>query len=177
MSKKKKEPKYMPVVGARLSRAQAAVIGDVIETIEKRDGTCTAKAFVQFAKSHKSHPIRKLFEWNTQKAAEVYWLDRARYLIRSVTIKMQVEEEEIKVRATQFVESAGGYVSTGTVMENVDMAAEVVERAEGELIDWYWRYKRLSSVADLENVFANIEKIIAKREAVRVSQQGANAAE
>jgi len=63
--------------------------------LEDSDGRISPRRLIKAAK-HKTSPLHALFDWNVQRAAERYWLQRAREIIGSVTVQVTTEERVIK---------------------------------------------------------------------------------
>jgi hypothetical protein len=71
-----------------------------IQSLENELGQLTPDAVLADAKS-KASPLHTLFEWDKAKAAQAYWLDCAREVIR--TVKMVVTTEQVTCRTVVYV--------------------------------------------------------------------------
>lgn len=70
---------------------------EALQRIEDREGRLTANLVVREARKQPNSPLGQCFEWNKDKAAQQYWLQQARDLIRSVTITVEVQEKSVQV--------------------------------------------------------------------------------
>lgn len=94
---------YQAVSGSGLSDDQAERVGQAIEEIRERcGGRFTVEDVLNEARK-KSSPLHEFYVWDTDAAAEKYWIERTRYLIRSVKITVERRTrngpKEVEVRA------------------------------------------------------------------------------
>lgn len=94
---------YQAVTGSGLSDEQAERVGKAIEAIrEKCGGRFTVDDVLNEAKKESS-PLHEFYIWDVHEAAENYWTERTRFLIRSVKITVQRRTRqgprEVEVRA------------------------------------------------------------------------------
>jgi hypothetical protein len=114
-----------------------------LKWLQDERGGLDPRAVVEDAKNPES-PLHTYFEWDTEKAAESYWLIQARSLIRSV--RLVVSEEKISLSTIAYVRdpekgrNETGYVSTTYIrtdkekarqalMQELSRAESAVERA------------------------------------------------
>ena len=68
------------------------IVGEVLETIEERDGKVTPEAFLEESRPEDAE-THKMFEWNDAIAAEKYRLDKAQRIIGGLTYTMVIDED------------------------------------------------------------------------------------
>ena len=78
----------------KLTQPQLAAI----KRLENENGQLQPKQIVEAARSVKS-PLHDLFDWNLKRAAEHWWLHRARVILQSVTIQVTTQEFTYKASA------------------------------------------------------------------------------
>lgn len=127
----------------------------------EQNGRLTPERVVEDAKRAES-PLHKHFTWDVQKAAEHYWLDEARELIR--TVKVTLTMNEIRIKAPYYVPDPSrhgreqGYTSLDALREDpaaakLSLIAEC-ERAAGVL-------KRARLIAAALNLEDQIDTVLA----------------
>jgi hypothetical protein len=104
----------------------------------EQNGRLTPSRVVEDAKRPES-PLHKLFDWDVQKAAEQFWLDRARDVIRAV--KVVITTDTITVRSPYYVPDPSkngkeqGYTNLDALREDPSFARQALmaecERASG----------------------------------------------
>jgi len=119
----------------KLTEAQVAAI----KALENEAGRLTPRLVLEAAKS-KTSPLHDLFNWDTKKAAERWWLHRARRILASVHYQFQTQD--FAVRAVAYVrdpetKGAQGYRSTVSLRDDKAAAREslvyTLEVAAGHL--------------------------------------------
>lgn len=96
---------------------------------DSNGGRLTPQAVVEEAKREDS-PLHELFEWDQRRGHEIYLVNRAREVIRSVRIV--VKREDVVFRAPVFVRDPScaprqsGYVSVKALRSDTDLARERV---------------------------------------------------
>lgn len=140
---------------------KAQVAGEEIDRIiSDNDGSVTPKVVVREA-SKKRSPLHPVFEWNDRQAAISYREDQARYLLRSLVVVMENEEDEsetIEVRAFVHLESEETYAPVVRVMAHAETRDEVLQRAWKELQEWRKKYDDL---VELSKVIDTIDSMSA----------------
>lgn len=95
-------------------------------------------------------PLHGLFEWDVEKAAARYWLDRSREIIRHVKVVIHTETTIIKVpryvRDPDLVAGDQGYVSLRSLRDDPLLARRAL-REEFERLTGYLRRARGLAVA------------------------------
>ena len=141
-------------------QADAQKIGAHLEKLRLRNkGRLTPDIVVADATRPRS-PLHGMFEWNVKRAAAQHWLERARYIIRSVIVVMEDRPDTPNVRALVRVQEDGEsyYTSITQAMSEADLRVQVLARALKELKDWQKRYRDLEEFA---KVFDAIETVAA----------------
>ena len=144
------EKKYSWRAGKSVS---AQVAGEVMEKIEKRDGTLTKEAFLEESRPIDS-PTHNLFEWDDAVASEKYRLYQSRIAIQDIVVTVVRKDEPKKVHA--FVNVVAGkhnnaqYTSVDVAMEDETKRNAVLQNALDELKAFEEKYKEYK---ELEGVF------------------------
>lgn len=138
----------------------------------RNDGRVTPKLVVDTARDKKS-PLHPYFEWDDRKAGEVYRLDQARTLIRSVVI---TQEPEIvrDLRVPNFVRDPDqppdkqGYISIARVRSDEDAARAVLLNEFGYAASALQRARNVAAALDLEGEVGDIiSRVERTRDVVR----------
>jgi hypothetical protein len=133
---------YLPRPGWRVSKKEARIVGEVADEITEHLGRpCTAEEFLNHARKPSS-PAHALFEWNVKQAAQRYWLDRARYLLRSYVIEEIRNGEIKKFRARVVVrgDREQGYQDSQGVRDNKPLSKQYEEELIEDLLFFVRRY-------------------------------------
>lgn len=143
---------YFAATGSIYTDADAQKIGPVLEKLAEQ-GRSTPKQIVEAAKNEKS-PLHGYFEWHDDIAAQLYREDQARYMARSIQVKV-VDTEGVEREARAFysakvvpienTEAKRGskqyqYVTIDTVMQDQQIADQVIKDALGQLVSWKNKY-------------------------------------
>ena len=142
------------------------------ELAKKHGGTLTPRAVWEDARDNPIGPLHCLFEWDLQAAAEEHWTDRARMIIRSVSLEEDVEESTIEPATPYFVRdpslgsNAQGYISMTSAKSNVDVARGVVANECAAALGAVRRAERVAGClglqADLSKLRKTIERVRTK---------------
>ena len=158
---------YGAAPGSHLTDEQAQMYGKRIDELRQKYGYATAEIIVEDAKSPNS-PLHDYITWNKDKAAYEYWLGQARYLLRSITIKIVGAEESRPIRAyfnvtaSQELKDAGTkqiYVGAEDVARNRVYREEIIAQAKTELELWADRYQMYQ---ELKEIVAEIKAFLKK---------------
>ena len=142
--------KYKSAAANFITDDQATLIGKTMEDLKKKHKTDTVSAqmLVNAAKAKRS-PLHTLFEWDDQVAANEYRLIQARKYLACVEVVVIVDEEVSSTKAFHSVtvevadeEAETGYASFAAVSKNPKLAAQVVDKALGEMDRWQKRYQQ-----------------------------------
>ena len=143
---------YKAVPGSQLSDADAEVIGEELDLIQKVDKKIVPERVVEVAQNETSR-LHKYFNWDDEDAAHQYRLEQARHLIRSITVEYIVEKENKEtIRAFYNVadeENKHAYVSLESVMSNADYRQQVIEKALREAEGWANRYRQYEELEEI----------------------------
>jgi hypothetical protein len=134
-----------------LSHKDAQVAGEFLDD-KFGDAPITAQDFVEAARPSDA-PVHHLIEWNNKRAADLYRLDQARYVMRSITVVVEIAGEEEETRAYHHVTvdtdegPKEGYVRQEIVWETPEARDQIIRRAIGEISAWQERYKQYQELA------------------------------
>jgi len=146
--------------GSVIKDTDAAVAGRILEAIYNRDGAVRPAALVIEATPADS-PLHGCFEWRDDIAGRRWREEQARYLIRSITVRVTEAPQTQPIRAFVSIPGEdGGYMHITTAMSNAEMRYRIVTQALRELEVWHDRYVNLMEFA---GIFAAIEKLKNKR--------------
>ena len=154
---------YKPARGSKLTEEQAQRYGERIETIiEDRDGNVTPESILEDAGNEVS-PLHDFFEWDNAEAAQMYRLDQARYLLRSIHIVVKREDDgqkEINLRAFHNVndDDTRVYVSVQRVFSEEELRQQVLEQALKALISWQSKYSQYKEFAPVVSAIEEVRK-------------------
>lgn len=150
---------YKAVKGSRFSDKDAAEIGPILTELAG-DGIVNAETVLSVA-SNPSSPLHRFFEWDDAKAAEAHRLSQARYMLRSITVEIEQSEEARPPRLMGVVvlDDERGYATLPTIVQNVDLMAQLLEQAKRDLNAWRAKYAQLRRIAGMSDVFAAIDAV------------------
>lgn len=123
-------------------------------------GRLTPQAVVEDAKREGS-PLHELFEWDQRRGHEIYLMQRAREIVRSV--KIVVKREDVVFRSPLFVRDPSceprqsGYVSVKALRSDTDLARE---RVVAEFAAAASALRRAKAIAAALDVGAEIDGLI-----------------
>lgn len=158
---------YEAASGSHISDDQAQRYGKRIDELKAKYGYAAAEVIVEDAKKPDS-PLHDYFLWNKDKASYEYWLNQARYLLRSIVIRIVGREESKPIRAyfnvtaSQELKEVGIkqiYVGAEDVARNRAYKEEVIAQARAELELWADRYQIYQ---ELSEIVAEIKAFLKK---------------
>lgn len=145
LAEKKIKIVYRPRDGSGLSREKAQIVGPELKRISLENNGITAPLVVESARSSSS-PLHFYFEWDDERAAELYRHKEAGRLIRSVIEVKFIKhggdwKEESKINSFHLVTvkeeeddaPKRKYLEVGRIRESKDLIDQVMEQAEKEL--------------------------------------------
>lgn len=132
----------------------AAVAGRELEKLARK-GEVTAGAVLRAA-SRTSSPLHPAFEWDDQKAGELYRLEQARYMVRSIRVVENEGGEPERVFYHVRTEKVDGYVTKVTLMNDEDLRRAALDEAMKMLIAARARYRELD---ELSSVWTAIDQL------------------
>ena len=132
------------------------LIGERIEIIKIRNGGfVTADMLVKEAKK-KTSPLHGCFTWDDKEAGKLRRLDEARWILRTITVEVETDDEPIITRAFVSVTDEPVYTTIESAMSDDNMRASLLDQAKNELRSFKIKYAQLKELAV---VFAAIDKI------------------
>lgn len=137
----------------------AQIAAERLNAIKVTTGELTPALVVEDAR-HQSSPLHLCFEWNDEHAAHQHRLAQARKLIGSIVVA-QFEDRPLGEEVRAFVHltaEAPRYEPVEVVMRNVDMRAEVLDRARREIALWRARY---AAYEEFSTLVAEIDRVTA----------------
>lgn len=137
-------------------KVNADVAGVMFEHLEQSVGL-TPETLLD-ANRDESAPLHSEFEWDDTVAAEEYRLVQARYLIRMLCVKPEVEQAEKKPVRAFFKVSSEGYESLPVIVQDKDKHQALLDQAIKELTSFRRKYVMLK---ELEPIFKQIDEVIA----------------
>jgi hypothetical protein len=155
-------------VSSRLGAKVAQRIGDALSEIARKAGDLTPELVVKAARSKRS-PLHGQFTWDDSEAAKAYRLVQAAWLIRTVKVRVIVDEKPAEARAfIRVVKSAepsrdcadeaphvaSSYVGISEALENPDWRGQMLNQALRELEAFRRKYEMLEELADVMNVIS-----------------------
>lgn len=130
-----------------------------LEQIRKKNGGILfPEAVVEFARNEKTE-LHQYFEWNDNRAAELYRLRQARDLIRVVVEIHEESQEQVRAYVSLSTERGEGYRSIASVMSDKDLTAVLLADAKRDLDTFRRKYSILKGISEMEPIFMAIEKI------------------
>jgi len=144
---------------------------EAIRALENETGRLTPQLVVQAAKATSS-PLHSLFDWNTETAAEKWWLQRARDVIGSVSYLYSTTTHTVKVPAYVQSGDRAGYRSVVSLRDDDAAAREsliyALETAAGHLrraMDLAAPLGLSAEVDGLLSTIAGVQRIVRDRAA------------
>lgn len=139
----------------------AQVAGERLEKIaNKHGGKLHPLHIVADAQSARS-PLHPYFEWDNDKAAYLYRIEQARFLIRKLVVADiggNQSENPIRAFVSITTDDHPSYHGIASVMSDETMRAQLLEKAHVEFHAWRDRYKDLQELAE---IFAAHDRLIA----------------
>ena len=138
---------------------KAEVAGEVMQRLES-EGRLTPANLVDEARPEDS-PMHKAFEWNDEKAAEIYRRQQATQMIRAIVVResdvIQGGNEAIRVKVFNQSEKGGVYESLRTILLDEEKAESLLEKAKAELRAFRAKYSQLER---LSRVITEIDEVL-----------------
>jgi len=146
----------------------------VLEEIRDQNGGTLTPEAVWKAAREPDHPLHTEFTWDVEKAAENWWTEQARRIIRRVQIVETVSSVEVRapkyVRDPRLPPGEQGYAPTVTIRTDEDAAKKVLfdelDRVDSAL-------KRARAVASVLGLGEELEALTVR---IGVFRQTAEAA-
>lgn len=133
-------------------KVDANIVGGVCEQIEDKDGAVTKESFLEASRPEDS-PTHNLFEWDNDKAAELYRLDTSKRVIGCLRVTyINSESESCNVRAfvntSNYTEKAQ-YESVDVILKEEDKRTLYLTRIKQELDNYIKRNSHIEELADI----------------------------
>src|SRR6185437_1323639 len=131
--------------GSRYSNKDAAKIGPALQTLSE-EGAVTPRDVVDAARSSNS-PLHDYFEWNDKKAADLFRVEQARNMLRSIRVRYIEDGAPKEARAFQVVSGTGWkdeprqYRSFEVLYGDSAFAANMMDNAIADLATFKRRYE------------------------------------
>ena len=151
---RKHEKVYFWTVGARL-RADPSKAGEYIEKLTRRHGgDLTREQLLDEVDRDEKSPLRgDIFNKSARAAAREYYLERAGYVLRSISWEIVNEKDKvIQVRAMVMTESSEGspvYRPIEAVLNDPELREAHIQSARNEYMSYRRRWEHLSELATL----------------------------
>lgn len=188
-----KNKRYMWRDGFSYGKEKAQIVGEVIESIEERDGHVTTVSFLEESRPEES-PTHDMFEWDDSVAAEKYRLRQSAKILGQITYEIITEEEQVtEIELTEAVDS-GAYstiptaphsawvniakksngnpgssgailVSTERAMADEKMRRQVLDNSISEIKMYVAKYRH---IVEFAKIFTAIDEV---EEELREAQQ------
>lgn len=132
----------------------AEVEAEINALADQHGGRITPEQVIAAARANPSGALYAQFEWNVRKAAQAYWMDQARSLIRRVRVMVTVEDKQFSisayVRDPAAEPTVQGYVGVN-VLKHSQSEAQLAILHEFSMAESYLqRAKNLAAVLNLE---------------------------
>ena len=138
-------------------KTNADVAGKQFEQLEKTVGLTPQT--VLDANRAENAPLHNEFEWNDEQAAELYRLRQAGYLIRSISVIVQTQQnEEKEVRAFFQTEYKGEYESISVIFDDENKHDALLEKALKELEAFSRKYETLVELKPIRTAMKKIKE-------------------
>ena len=154
---------YKKRLGAPFKEEDAQEIGEFIENCKDK----TTRGILNEVKKNPKSKIYSLFEWNKNKAVELYQLQRVREIISHIEIEViRIGSDEpvglnVSVSAFKSVQPVNSeervFVSFDEGMNNEVYRKQIIERAKTELRNWTEKYNQYK---ELETIIETILKVL-----------------
>ncbi len=142
------------------------VIQEILK-VKKKKGL-TAEAVVDQARK-KSSPLHNLFEWDDEKASEMWRFQQARVLINEVKVIVEDKEyyafENISVQV-EGEEPRREYFERSEIMSNEDLRKQIVAKALEQLMYWKEKYRQYN---EFTSIVKEIDSFTEKQKAKAVA--------
>lgn len=137
------------VTGNFYKRFDANAVGLEIEEL---GDNVTSEQVVERA-SDRGSAMHDIFEWDNTKAGHLWRKQQAASLLCSLQVEYiseekETEKEPVKVRAYVGLKQKQGYHKIETVVESLDMYAQLLEKAYSELRSVKNKYKDLGEIQE-----------------------------
>lgn len=123
-----------------------------LQKVYEEHGFLTPQVLLDAARPPK-HPLHSQFEWDNKKAGDMYRLEQARELIRSVKVRYRkpntLEEEQVRFYHSVRAEKGNVYHTVDDIKANPFLSKVLLAEAERAWRDLYGRYSHLAEFLEL----------------------------
>lgn len=160
-------------------KTSADVVGNVLSEIEKRDGSVTSKAFLEYSRPEESE-THNMFEWDDSIAAEKYRLAQSGRIINQLQVELiedgdsspmemdvTMDRKDAVIKVNAFVNVSSKSVKGYAVFNNIQDAmmddakrSQVLANALAELKAFEAKYKEYVELCDLFKEIDNLEILL-----------------
>ena len=152
-----------------ISNQGAQEVGEEFDNIIETHGYLTYPIVIKEAEK-KNSCLNKYFTWDNKQAGELYRKQEYYHLIRSIHVKIIVEQEEVKIREyfpikIEKEDKENKYIKLDKIMSEDEYSNQWINNASGELQAFKTKYENIMKVYvkfrnRFQPVFEEIEKVI-----------------
>lgn len=149
--------------GARIGiKAQPA--GERIDYLREKKGSALQAEDVLKDAVRKRSPLHDHFEWDDGTAANLYRLEQARLLLRSIVRCKVTEDDKVTRKAWVYIsggeeeEDEGGYEDLDVAMKDSVLRQHVLNAAEREMVSFKRKYDGLVELAAVFDAMTSFKK-------------------
>jgi len=141
----------------------AQTVGERLEYLRQKHRKITPKIIVSDAKP-KNSVLHKAFEWNNTRAADLYRLDQAKYILRSIVICTLPNGQKCAPTKMWVNIQNGAHknkrenVHIYDAMNNPKLRRLVIKQALAELEQWRKRYEDYVELAEIFKMITLVRK-------------------
>lgn len=133
-------------------KADANIVGGVVEQIEAENGSVTKEAFLEKSRPEDS-VTHSLFEWNDDKAAELYRLDQSKHIIGALrVVYVSPDNENVSVKAfvnVSELSNKASYMSINKALGSELLRKTYLNRIQNELNAFVLRNQHIEELANI----------------------------
>lgn len=143
------------------------VISELVRISDEHGGLLRPEDMVEEARPSSSVLHPHIFNRSPDEAAEQYYLEQAKRLIRITVQYMPVKGESVRVRVFQSLStdrhSEGGYRTTVSILSSADYRKQLLADAMKDLEVFERRYRTLQELADVFSAIRMVKRKVSKR--------------
>ncbi len=139
---------------ADMSAEAREAVRQRLEALARANGGRLTPEHVVADARDKLSPLHVHFEWDTKKAAQLYWLEQARQLIRSVRVEVVTESKTVTcvafVRDPSAAGDQQGYVPISRLQTDKEFARTALVSEFSRVGDMLRRARELAAALDAQ---------------------------
>ena len=145
------------------TKVKAQVVGETLEKIIKKNKGKVIPRTIVDAATPKRSPIHDCFEWDNSIAANKYRETQASYILRSVVIIHEYDDEDkepLEVRAFVSVEAVEGgryYTTINRAVQDEEIGLSIEVQAYNDYMALYHKYKDLKLFRQVHSELTKIK--------------------